>query len=380
MAAPMLSAALCGIRGARAFSTTAALCRRTSPLGPMPNEHIDVSNLEALEKYRSYTRYLKEAEKESKKPHWWQTYRKHITPEQDEEAKIDIGLPFLKHVKAKQRVERRKILKQNRQNVELERADRLKRLLIPLDKVKEEWEKVSGPYHKKQVAEYYGLYRDLFNEATFVPRVPLWVEYNHDEEYVMPVYYGNLVTPTEASSPPGVTFEADEDSLWTLLLTNLDGHLLEADSEYVHWLVGNIPSNRIEAGQEICHYFPPFPARGTGYHRYVFLLFKQDRTIDFTEDVQPSPCHSLKLRTFKTFDFYKKHQDDMTPAGLAFFQCQWDDSVTDVFHQLLDMKEPVFDFVRPPVYHPPQRKYPDRQPLRYLDRYRDSDEPTYGIY
>ncbi|PWA21522.1 hypothetical protein CCH79_00003474 [Gambusia affinis] len=77
--------------------------------------------------------------------------------------------------------------------------------------------------------------------------------------------------------------------------------------------------------------------------------------------------HSLVDRTFKTIDFYRKHQDDMTPAGLAFFQSQWDESVTNTFHNTLNMKEPVFEFIRPPVYHPPQVKYPHRQPLRYLD-------------
>lgn len=48
--------------------------------------------------------------------------------------------------------------------------------------------------------------------------------------------------------------------------------------------------------------------------------------------------YSLKMRTFSTFDFYRKHEDDMTPAGLAFFQCQWDSSVTWIFHQLLSKK------------------------------------------
>lgn len=47
---------------------------------------------------------------------------------------------------------------------------------------------------------------------------------------------------------------------------------------------------------------------------------------------------------------------------------------------LADMREPVFEFVRPPPYHPKQKRFPHRQPLRYLDRYRDSHEPTYGIY
>ncbi|XP_065503931.1 large ribosomal subunit protein mL38 isoform X1 [Caloenas nicobarica] len=296
------------------------------------------------------------------------------------EPKTDISLPREKLLWAKEIKARKKILRENRQNAEMERAARLRTALIPLDEVRAEWEKSSGPFHKQRVAEHCGVFRDLFRGATFTPWVTLRVEYSQEDEHVVPVYYGNMVTPSEASSPPAVSYEADKDSLWTVLFTNPDGHLRDAHSEYLHWLVTNIPGNDIQSGKEICHYLPPFPAMGTGYHRFIFLLFKQDHPIDFSEDVRPMPCHSLKMRTFSTFDFYRKHEDAMTPAGLAFFQCQWDSSVTWVFHQLLNMREPVFEFVRPPVYHPPQVKFPRHQPLRYLDRYRDTEEPTYGIY
>ncbi|XP_062447966.1 large ribosomal subunit protein mL38 [Rhea pennata] len=378
MAAPVLSAALYGVRSGRAFGTAAALCKRAAPLGPMPNEDIDVSNLEALAKYRSFTRYFRRAEKESRKPRWWKTYQQYITSEP--EPKIDISLPRDKLLGMKEVKERKNILRRNHQNAEMERAARLRTVLIPLDEVRAEWEKTSGPLHKQRVAEHYGIFRDLFKGATFTPRVILRVGYSQEDEHVVPVYHGNMVTPSEASNPPEVSYEADKGSLWTLLLTNPDGHLRDTDSEYLHWLVTNIPGNDIKSGKEICHYLPPFPARGTGYHRFIFLLFKQDCLIDFSEDVRPAPCHSLKMRTFRTFDFYEKHQDHMTPAGLAFFQCQWDSSVTQIFHQILNMKEPVFEFVRLPVYHPPQEKFPRHQPLRYLDRYRDTKEPTYGIY
>ncbi|NXR11134.1 RM38 protein, partial [Semnornis frantzii] len=355
-----------------------ALCRRAAPLGPMPNEDIDVSNLETLDKYRSFTRYFKLAEKESRKPHWWKSYRQYTSPQP--EPQTNISLPYARQSRAKEIKERKKILKENHQNAAMERAAWLRTALIPLDEVRAEWERTSGPFHKQRLAEHCGLFRDLFKGAVFTPRVALRVEYSQEDEYLVPVYYGNMVTPSEASSAPAVSYEADKGSFWTLLLTNLDGHLRDTDSEYLHWLVTNIPGNDIKLGQEICHYLPPFPARGTGYHRFVFLLFKQDHSIDFSEDARPMPCHSLKMRTFSTFDFYRKHEDAMTPAGLAFFQCQWDNSVTWVFHQLLNMKEPVFEFVRPPVYHPPQVKFPRHQPLRYLDRYRDTQEPTYGIY
>ncbi|NXI40054.1 RM38 protein, partial [Galbula dea] len=378
MAAPLLSVAMLGMRGGRAFGTAAALCRRAAPLGPMPNEDIDVSRLEELEKYRSFTRYFKLAEKESRKPCWWKTYRQYTRPQP--EPKTDISLPRGKLSRAKEVKERKKILRENRQSAELERAARLRTALIPLEEVRAEWEKTSGPFHKQRVAEHCGIFRHLFKGATFTPWVALRVEYSQEDEQLVPVYYGNIVTPSEASSPPEVSYEAEKGSLWTLLLTNPDGHLRDTDSEYLHWLVANIPGNDIKSGKEICHYLPPFPAMGTGYHRFIFLLFKQDCPIDFSEDVRPVPCHSLKMRTFSTFDFYRKHEDAMTPAGLAFFQCQWDSSVTRVFHQLLNMREPVFEFVRPPVYHPPQVKFPHAQPLRYLDRYRDTQEPTYGIY
>lgn len=51
----------------------------------------------------------------------------------------------------------------------------------------------------------------------------------------------------------------------------------------------NIPGSDIRAGKEMCHYLPPFPAMGTGYHRFIFLLFKQRGPIDFSQDSRPTP-------------------------------------------------------------------------------------------
>lgn len=52
---------------------------------------------------------------------------------------------------------------------------------------------------------------------------------------------------------------------------------------------GNIPGGVVEAGEELCHYLPPFPARGTGFHRYIYVLFKQEGVINFQDDARPSP-------------------------------------------------------------------------------------------
>lgn len=43
----------------------------------------------------------------------------------------------------------------------------------------------------------------------------------------------------------------------------------------------------------------------------------------------------LETRTFCTAEFYKDNEDVITPAGLSFFQSDWDMSVTDCFHKHL---------------------------------------------
>jgi hypothetical protein len=63
---------------------------------------------------------------------------------------------------------------------------------IPLDEVREDW--LSSGYYSdslRMIAEYYGLFDDLFKHGYFIPRVPLHVNYPYDAEQVTPVYSGN---------------------------------------------------------------------------------------------------------------------------------------------------------------------------------------------
>lgn len=52
---------------------------------------------------------------------------------------------------------------------------------------------------------------------------------------------------------------------------------------------GNIPEARLEEGEQIVDYMRPIPARGVGYYRYIFILYKQNQHLDFTEykKIQP---------------------------------------------------------------------------------------------
>lgn len=66
-----------------------------------------------------------------------------------------------------------------------------------MERVQETWEESSAPFHIKRLAEHYGIFRDLFPRAYFLPLVLLRVCYGQDISGQ--VHYGNRLTPTEVS-------------------------------------------------------------------------------------------------------------------------------------------------------------------------------------
>ncbi|XP_013422116.1 39S ribosomal protein L38, mitochondrial [Lingula anatina] len=284
---------------------------------------------------------------------------------------IDIGLPDTTGP-VKHRPSNKEYVEWTKNKRQYEDEARLRTLEIPLSEVQSEWEKISGPDFSVTMARHYNIFKDLFGPVYFTPRVPLDIFYELDSEDVAPVYCGNRIAASESGQAPVVQFDAPEDTLWTLVMTSPDGHLQDNTAECLHWFVGNIPGEQVDKGESICDYLPPFPPNGTGYLRYVFILYKQDKLMDYSLEKRPQNCRSLKERTFSTFKFYQRHEDYMTPAAFLFFQCCYDSSVRDVYHHILNMKEPSYEYDYPPAYRPKQVKYPHREPFNfYLDKYRD---------
>ncbi|KAH9631181.1 hypothetical protein HF086_005952 [Spodoptera exigua] len=271
-------------------------------------------------------------------------------------TRIDIGLPQMKKLSEGSRRCKLDHLKKIKADKNLEQLARNHTLEIDLNEAKKEWLNTLGPQHKKQIADHYGIFEHLYGEGYFIPYLNLEVLYDLKNGSYLPVYTGNDIKPAEALEYPIVNYESDPDSLWTLALTSLDGHLTEGDKEYVHWLVANIPGNSIEKGDTIVEYLQPIPLKGTGYHRYAYVLYKQDGNINY--DV------TKEDRTFVTREWYQKYQDNITPAGLAFFQTNWDISVRDFFHKinkeyLLRKLKDEDPFKAPP----PPLKFPNAQPF-----------------
>ena len=106
--------------------------------------------------------------------------------------KVNIGLPYLKPSRGEEYSQRKQQLKEKRTNsLSLEDKN------IPVDQIKQEWFKTSGPFHLKRVAEHFNVFDDLFGEAYFVPRIPLQITYPQHDNTVMPVHYGNQIKPHE---------------------------------------------------------------------------------------------------------------------------------------------------------------------------------------
>ncbi|XP_034941567.1 39S ribosomal protein L38, mitochondrial isoform X2 [Chelonus insularis] len=264
-------------------------------------------------------------------------------------------------------------VKEVKKNPEFEKKARKKELLFDQEFTEEEWFNSNASKNIKNIANHYGVFQDLFGDAYFYPAFPLNVKYESEDLELIPVVHrGNILKPSETTKAPSVYYNASPDSLWTLLLTTPDGNFTSQDLEYCHWFIGNIPGNDLKKGDVLVDYMRPIPCYGIGYCRYIFVLYKQKEKIDFSEYKKEQPCMDLLQRNWRTLDFYRKYQDLITPAGLAFFQADWDPSLQDFYHQTLQMKSPKFEYDFPPPYVRRQEWFPKAKAFNlYLDRYRN---------
>jgi len=265
--------------------------------------------------------------------------------------------------------------RRTRSDKDLEKAAREMTLEVDLDVVKKQWVESGAVFEEiYNAAELYGLYEDLYDHAYFKPCTMLDVKYQQ-EEVMVPVYRGNVVKPREASSAPVVTFPSSDTAVWCLAMVGLDCSM-KGEGEVLHWLVGNITGSDLSTGETLCRYLQPFPAFGTGYHRFAFVLYRQEGGIDFSQEVrEEAEGFCLESRDFRSLDFYSKYQDQLTPAGLAFFQSDYDSSIRDFFHHTLNMREPRYEYEFPDWYVKPWSQYTHRNLKNgfdeFLDRHRD---------
>ena len=121
---------------------------------------------------------------------------------------------------------------------------------------------------------------------------------------------GNVLTPSQVQHEPRVHWHADPESFYTLIMTDPDAPSRAEPKarEWHHWLVVNIPGNKIHEGEVKAAYVGAGPPKGSDLHRYVFLVYKQPHKLDMNI-VTPLDKHTASGRphfSAKYFLSFKK--------------------------------------------------------------------------
>jgi len=164
-----------------------------------------------------------------------------------------------------------------------------------------------------------------------MPQHVLEVKYSSGVEMKL----GNELTPTQVQNVPhSIVWPAEAGALYTLVLTDPDApsRVNPKYREWHHWLVVNIPENDIGKGETLSEYVGSGPPKGTGLHRYVMLVYKQEGKI-VPEEKRLTNTSGDGRANFKVRDFAKKYNLGEPIAG-NFYQAQWDDYVPKLYEQL----------------------------------------------
>jgi len=176
------------------------------------------------------------------------------------------------------------------------------------------------------------------------PRYPLDLTYK-----TIRTFPGMRVTADMTRFKPMLKWPAQPDSLYTIVLSNLDinSRRNRTLSEFWHWFVANVPGDSVDDGEVIFDLlFPLVLPEGDGDHRYGYFVFEQPGQLDYAEEGGPtdscSPQMSNGRGPFKsTKNFMKKYNLDLTAATFLIIDsneasmeiaCEWQKCIGDTIN------------------------------------------------
>ncbi|PWA82417.1 Phosphatidylethanolamine-binding protein PEBP [Artemisia annua] len=140
----------------------------------------------------------------------------------------------------------------------------------------------------------------------FEPSVDMKVYHNNNM-----MINGRDYRASAVATAPRVTIGGSPNELYTLVLIDPDAPNPNEPSlkEVVSWIVTNIPGGSMcGRGTEFLEYNAPAPE--IGVHRNIFVLYKQEGTLDGIEAPASRTC-------FNAHEFASKH--NLSPVGLAYY-------------------------------------------------------------
>jgi phosphatidylethanolamine-binding protein len=145
---------------------------------------------------------------------------------------------------------------------------------------------------------------------------------------------GHVFTPTQVKDVPEVTWDAESDAFYTVIMTDPDAPTRSDPKyrEFRHWTVINIPGCDVSAGAHVAEYVGSGPPKGTGLHRYIFLLYKQQEG-KIVKEVPIVPNTTAGGRGgWKAAAFAEEHALGV-PIAACIYQAEYDDYVPILYAQ-----------------------------------------------
>ncbi|XP_011882181.1 PREDICTED: protein D2-like isoform X3 [Vollenhovia emeryi] len=148
------------------------------------------------------------------------------------------------------------------------------------------------------------------------------------------VEIGKVLTPTQVKDQPTVQWDGEANAFYTLCMTDPDAPSRKEPKfrEWHHWLVGNIPGSDVSKGDTLSAYVGSGPPKGTGLHRYVFLVYKQPGRLTFDEKRLTNRSGDNRGK-FSIKNFAAKYNLGDPIAG-NMYQAEYDDYVPILYKQL----------------------------------------------
>lgn len=141
------------------------------------------------------------------------------------------------------------------------------------------------------------------------------------------VDYGNTLTPAQTDKKPKFRYSGKRP-LYTLAMVDPDApsRLLPLFRELLHFLVVNIPGNKVDEGDVLADYLSPAPPMLTGPHRYTFVLFEQENGTKVESDIN-IPKNSTRGRMNFSLRKFAAEKNLGEPVAANFFKASFDSSV-----------------------------------------------------
>nr|XP_018901345.1 PREDICTED: protein D1-like isoform X2 [Bemisia tabaci] len=138
--------------------------------------------------------------------------------------------------------------------------------------------------------------------------------------------FGNTLVPEDLrKSPFLIKWPIEKGAVYLLMMVDPDvpsrkNHTLR---EWNHWMFVNMPAYPLMLfGDTLVKYVGPDPLEGTGFHRYIFLIFKQPGNLTFNEPVLKHERNNTSRGHFSTRKFANKYKLG-DPIAINFFIAEW---------------------------------------------------------